>query len=74
MDPEHAMHEFIKRAKESKKAGQGAHKVAQSVQKSAYDGKTVLRGWSGPKPYGSNYQAKEAVAHNMIFRMRQACA
>ncbi len=47
--------------------------MAQCVQKSAYDGKTVLRGWTGPKPYGSNYQAKEAVAHDMIFRMRQAC-
>jgi hypothetical protein len=60
MDPEHAMGEFLKRAEGSKKAGQGAHKVAQSVQRSAF-------------PQGDNYAKKEAVAHDLVFRMRQSC-
>jgi hypothetical protein len=60
MDPEHAMGEFLERAKGSKKAGQGAHRVAQSVQRSKFSD-------------GSNYQKKEAIAHDMVFRMRQAC-
>jgi hypothetical protein len=61
MDPDHAMREFVKRAKGSKKTGQGAHLVAQSVQRSAFSD-------------GRNYAAKEPVAHDMVFRMRQACA
>jgi hypothetical protein len=60
MDPEHAMGEFLERAKGSRKAGQGAHKVAQSIQRSAFSD-------------GRNYAAKEAVAHDLIFRMGKSC-
>jgi hypothetical protein len=61
MDPEYAMGEFLERAKGSRKAGQGAHKVAQSVQRSAFSD-------------GRNYAAKEAIAHDLIYRMGKSCA
>lgn len=73
MDPDHAVREFLQHASGSSKKGQGAHMVAENVQKSAYDGKTVLPGWSGPKPYGSNYQASEQQAKDQIARFAASC-
>lgn len=56
MDPEHAMHSFVDRAKTSKKRGQGANLVAQSVQRSKYSD-------------GRNYSAHHDEAQALIDRM-----
>lgn len=74
MDPNHAISVYVDRAMQSGKKGQGAHQVAQSVQRSAYDGVTVLKNWNGPKPYGSNYQSKQDDAIKLINKMREQCA
>lgn len=60
MNPEVAMRSFGERAKASNKRGQGAHKVAQNVQRSAFSD-------------GRNYKKYEAQAHDLIFRMSQSC-
>lgn len=55
-----SMRTFGERAKGSSKRGQGAHKVAQDVQRSAFRD-------------GSNYLKREKQAKELIERMSKSC-
>ena len=61
MNPEYAMRTFAERAQGSKKRGQGAHKVAQSVQRSAFAD-------------GSNYLAHAPKSQALIDRLKGSCS